>query len=70
MMEEKEFELKIEEAKKRVKNFDKIDKFEDRYLSTILSALKCGLKRPETDSQYDAYFMLEDLILKKGEKLK
>jgi len=39
---------------------DKIDGG-DRELSTIWSALDCGLRLPETGSQYDALVMLEIL---------
>lgn len=54
--------LKIAEAELRVREMDKTDSLEDRYLPTILEALLCGLNRPDTDAQYDAAFMLGDLI--------
>ena len=50
-MTEQEFDINITAA----------DGFGDRELSTILSAMKCGLMRPETGAQFDAYFMLADL---------
>jgi hypothetical protein len=51
-------------ARDRVKSLDSVDEFEDRSIQTIASALECGLKRPETEAQYDALWMLKDLIAK------
>ena len=57
-----EFDAKVENAKARVAEMDKVDGFKDRHLRTILFALAAGLQRPETNSHYDAYVMLADKI--------
>lgn len=51
-------------ARDRVRAFDKIDGSEDRSLETITVALESGLKNPETESQFDALWMLKDLLAK------
>jgi hypothetical protein len=61
-----EFDLQLLEAKNRVKSMDEADGFKDRDLNTILLALECGIKRPETGAQFDAYVMLLDVC--KGAK--
>jgi len=54
------FDEQMAIARARVAALDKIDGG-DRELSTIWSALDCGLRLPETGSQYDALVMLEIL---------
>lgn len=51
-------------ARDRVKSLDSIDGTEDRSIQTIAIALEAGLKNPETEAQYDALWMLKDLIAK------
>ncbi len=59
-MTPRKFKVEVEKARKRVRGMDCVDGFKDRYLSTILFALECGLKNPETGAQFDAYVMLEE----------
>lgn len=51
-------------ARDRVRGFDKIEGSEDRSLETIAIALESGLKNPETEAQFDALWMLKDLLIK------
>jgi len=60
-MNEIQFNKKVEDARIRVMKLDNVDGFEDRYLTTILFALKSGLMNSENNSHYEAYVMLEDL---------
>ena len=57
-----EFDIQCLKAKARVQQMDRSDGFKDRYLPTIFAALECGLKHPDTGAQFDALFMLSDLI--------
>lgn len=54
----------MKRARDRVKSLDSIDGTEDRSIQTIAIALEAGLKNPETEAQYDALWMLKDLIAK------
>lgn len=55
-------ELKLDEARKRVRKMDVIDGFEDRSIGTIIEALKSGLQSGgDETSIYDALFMLLDV---------
>jgi hypothetical protein len=56
-----DFEKQVDEAAKRVAEFDKIDGYKARDIGTIYSALCCGLLKPETGAAYDALIMLQDL---------
>ena len=57
-----QFDAECLKAKARVRNMDRADGFKDRELRTIFLALECGLKHPDTGTQFDALFMLSDLI--------
>lgn len=61
-MTQGEFASKVKKARAFVDSLDKIDGFKDRELGTILAALEGGLKRPEDNSHFDAYVMLDDLV--------
>lgn len=63
-MAQKSFEAKVIEAEKRVAHMDTLDGGKDRALRTIFLALECGLHRPETGADYDAYVMLKEVIAK------
>lgn len=52
--------IELEKARQRVSGFDAIDGRVIRDPGTIMAALECGLLRPESGAQYDAYVMLED----------
>lgn len=54
----------MKRARDRVKSLDSINGTEDRSIQTIAIALEAGLKNPETEAQYDALWMLKDLIAK------
>ena len=56
------FDEKLNEARKRVHSFDKIEGFKNRHISTIMSALKAGINsRMNEDCLFDAYVMLEEI---------
>lgn len=57
------FDEKMAAAKKRVAAMDETDRGRDRYLKTIVAALRTGLRYPDTGAAYDALVMLEDRIL-------
>jgi len=56
-----EFERRRGLARQHVTKMDQTDGFRDRDMKTILFALQCGLNRPETNAQFDALVMLEDV---------
>lgn len=58
------FEANKTKAIANVAALDAVDGFKDRELSTIYFALEAGLKKPETNAQFDALVMLEDLVKK------
>jgi hypothetical protein len=60
-----EFKAGVAAARKRVSTMDSIDGFKDRFLGTILAAMKAGIFFPETGAHFDAYVMLEDYIEQK-----
>ncbi len=55
------FEENVANAVVMISVGDVIDGFKNRELETILAALECGLKRPETLAQFDAYVMLKEV---------
>lgn len=55
------FLKQMRDAERRVAEFDEIEGYKPRDLSTILGALLCGLKNPESGAAFDAYVMLLDL---------
>ena len=59
-MTDPEFTNQMERAKKRVASMDKLDGWKPRDPGTIVAALECGLKRPDTGAQFDALVMLMD----------
>ena len=65
-MEEKEFREKLIKALEHVNYMDKTDGYEERGIKTILSALKCGIIKPESNAQFDAYVMLQSLERKES----
>jgi len=60
-----EFKAGVAAARKRVSIMDSIDGFKDRFMGTILAAMKAGILFPETGAHFDAYVMLEDYIEQK-----
>lgn len=61
VMSKEEFEKQLAEAEARVADMDRVDGFNDRFLTTILSALRSGIQAPGTPL-FDAYVMLRDVI--------
>ena len=49
-------------ARKNVDDMDAVDGFQDRNSGTVLAALECGLKNPDTNAQFDALVMIEDIL--------
>jgi hypothetical protein len=59
-----DFDERVKKAEKTVAFMDQHDGWTDRELPTVLAALECGLKRPETNSHFDAFVMLRDRVNK------
>lgn len=57
----RDFDKKVQEAEKRVKDMDEYEGFQERSIGTIITALDAGLKIPESGAQFDALVMLKDL---------
>jgi hypothetical protein len=55
------FEENKQRAIRNVASLDDADGYKDRQLRTILFALEAGLRNPETNAQFDALVMLEDI---------
>lgn len=53
-----EFESNLKKAEENVAALDAVDRWQNRRISTIYAALECGLRRPETNAQYEALVML------------
>ena len=61
---ETKFEQLKAKARRNVQRLDACDGFADRNIGTVLDALDCGLRFPETNAQFDALIMLEDIVKK------
>lgn len=64
------FDKLLRKAEKNVAALDRVDGHKDRSIGTIIAALECGLKSPDTNAQFDALVMLIDLrkeMHKRGE---
>ena len=66
--QEMNFSAEMENAKKRVEGMDKADGGKDRELFTIICSLEAGIKNPKSKSQFDAFFMLIDLLSNQNKK--
>ena len=60
--ESRQFNDRLNKARKAVAALDGIDGCKDRELKTILMALVCGLNHPETNAQFEALVMLDDRL--------
>lgn len=60
-MTEQKFQERYDKAKKHVASMDRIERYKDRAIGTIIEALKAGLKYPESNAQFDALVMLIDV---------
>jgi hypothetical protein len=56
------FEENKQRAIRNLASLDDADGYKDRQLRTILFALEAGLRNPESNAQFDALVMLEDLV--------
>lgn len=61
-MTDEEYDRCLQKAKESVAFMDSVDGFADRDHKTILFALECGIRRPETNAHFESLVMLHDLI--------
>ena len=61
MMTNRQFEACKAWARKNIAELDGVDGWKNREIGTIYAALEAGLRRPESNSAFDALVMLEDL---------
>lgn len=61
-MDDAEFDRRVSKSRQFVHELDRMDRYKDRELKTILFALEAGLRGTETDAAFDAYVMLKELV--------
>ena len=62
----KSYEDRLRKARKSVDALDSVDGRKNREIGTIAAALEAGLRHPETNAQFEALVMLQDLMRKVG----